>query len=52
MSQGDINWELVNKSLEMVVARKHTRPEVGQEGNKISIFNSELEIRITELKNN
>lgn len=53
MLQGDINCEEVSiKTLEMAVARKQTRPEVGQEGNKILIFNSELGIRIKKLKNN
>lgn len=56
MLQGGINWELSElvsiKTLEIAGARKQTRPEVGQEGNKISIFNSELGIRMTKLKNN
>lgn len=38
MLQGGINWEfseqLSIKTLEMAGARKQTRPEVGQEGNK------------------
>lgn len=56
MLQGGINWEfseqLSIKTLEMAGARKQTRPEVGQEGNKFLIFNSELGIRMTKLKNN
>ena len=55
MLEGGINWDLGEqvsiKALEMAGARKQTRPEVGQEGNKTSIFNSELGIRMTKLRN-
>lgn len=36
----------------MVGARKQARPETGWEGNKISLFNSELGIRMMKLRNN
>lgn len=39
------------KTLEMVGARKQTRPETGWEGNKILLFNSELGIRMMKLRN-
>lgn len=55
MLEGGINWDLGEeaniKTLEMVGTRKQTRPEIGQEGNKTSIFNSELGIRMTKLRN-
>jgi len=55
MLEGGINWDFGEqvslKAPEMAGARKPTRPEVGQEGNNTSIFNSELGIRITNLSN-
>lgn len=55
MLEGGTNWNLGEqvsiKALEMVGARKQTRPEVGQEGNKTSTFNSELGIRMTKSRN-
>lgn len=55
MLEGGINWDLGEeaniKTLEMVGTRKQTRHEIGQEGNKTSIFNSELGIRMTKLRN-
>lgn len=55
-SGGGVNQDLCEqvsiKTLEMVGARKQTRPETGWEGNKISLFNSELGIRMMKLRNN
>lgn len=47
----DLGEQVSIKALEMVWARKQTRSEVGQEGSKTSMFNSELGIRMTKLRN-